>query len=140
MSIGQVSADGSGRLAWLDRDVTAGSHYEYRLAVASEGTTRYFGETSVEVPSSLAFALHGAQPNPSAGAFKVAFTLPDAAAAQLELVDIAGRRVAEQQVGSLGAGHHVVDLTGGRNLPAGVYLVRLNRGGATLTNRVSVVR
>ena len=140
MQVGQISADGSGRLSWQDRDVTAGSHYDYRLAVASEGTTRYFGDTSVDVPSNLAFALHGAQPNPSPGLFKVAFTLPDAASAQLELVDIAGRRVAEQQVGVLGAGHHVVDLTGGRNMPAGVYLVRLNRAGATLTTRVSVVR
>src|SRR6185436_12376989 len=27
MQVGQISADGSGRLSWQDRDVAAGSHY-----------------------------------------------------------------------------------------------------------------
>ena len=140
MRLGDATADGSGRLSWQDHDVNAGAHYSYRLKVASEGETRYFGETSVVIPSALAFALQGAQPNPTAGAFTIAVTLPDAAATQLELVDIAGRRVAEREVGSMGAGHHVVDLTGGRSMPAGVYLVRLSRAGGTLTTRISVVR
>lgn len=138
--LADVSPDGSGRLTFEDRDITAGSRYGYRLAIVEDGATHYFGETWVDVPSGLAFRLHGAQPNPASGSFKIGFTLPDATPAQLELVDIAGRRVAEQEVGSLGPGSHVVDLTGGRTLAAGVYLVRLSRGSSVLTSRMSVVR
>jgi hypothetical protein len=138
--IGELSADGTGRLSWEDRDVTPGGRYGYRLVVVDEGATRYLGETWVDVPAALAFALHGAQPNPTDGPFMVSFTLPDAMAAQIELVDVAGRRVAEREVGLMGAGSHVVELSGGRSLAAGVYLVRLHRGGKVLTSRVSVIR
>ena len=85
------------------------------------------------------FALHGARPNPSAGHLTVAFSLPDGSPANLELVDVAGRRVFQREVGSLGAGFHVIPIerTG---LPAGIYGLRLTQHGHTLTSKVSVVR
>jgi hypothetical protein len=139
-SVGSIVADGSGRLSYVDTDVVAGGHYGYRLAVVLDGTEQRVGETSVVVPSHLAFALHGARPNPSPGLVSVAFVLPDAASAHLELLDVTGRRVAGRDVGTLGAGSHVVDLTEGRPLAAGVYLVRLSRAGQSLTTRVTVIR
>jgi hypothetical protein len=85
------------------------------------------------------FALHGARPNPSAGHLSVAFSLPDASPADLELVDVAGRRVFQRDVGSLGAGFHVIPIERA-NLPAGMYALRLTQHGRTLTSKVSVVR
>ncbi len=51
--------------------------------------------------------LEGARPNPAvAGQLTVAFTLPNAEPARLELIDVSGRRLAARDVGSLGPGRH----------------------------------
>ena len=70
----------------------------------------------------------------------VQFALPTAALARLELLDVSGRRVAEREVGSLGAGRHALDLVGGRSLAPGLYLVRLTQGANTRTARVAELR
>jgi hypothetical protein len=139
-AVATLVADGTGRLAFEDHAVTAGARYGYRVAVAVDGATQRFGETWVDVPSAAVFALRGAQPNPSAGTMHVAFALPNAAPARLEVLDIGGRRIAEREVGSLGAGSHVLDVGGGRPLPPGVYLIRLTRGGQTLISRATIIR
>jgi hypothetical protein len=89
---------------------------------------------------SPAFALAGAEPNPTARELRVAFSLPTEAPARLELLDIAGRALAVRDVGALGPGHHVLDLTESRALPAGVYLLRLTQSGRSLTQRAVIVR
>jgi hypothetical protein len=72
------------------------------------------------------------------GALGVAFSLPDAQPATIELVDIAGRRVASREVGSLGAGRHEVDLA--RGLSPGIYMVRLTRAGDARIVKAAVLR
>jgi len=84
--------------------------------------------------------LNGARPNPSLAGLSAAFSLPDAASARLELSDLAGRRILARDVGTLGPGEHVVDLAEGRRLPPGVYMLRLTRGGESLTARAVVIR
>jgi PKD repeat protein len=85
------------------------------------------------------FALRGIQPNPAYGAFGVAFSLRDASPAWIELIDLGGRRVVEREVGSFGAGPHVVRLDGSR-LPAGLYFVRLTQSGRSLITRATILR
>jgi hypothetical protein len=63
-----------------------------------------------------------------AGNLTVMFSLPSAASARLELLDITGRRVAGAEVGSLGPGSHAVNLAQGARIPPGIYLVRLTQG------------
>jgi hypothetical protein len=92
------------------------------------------------VPVAAQFALAGARPNPAIRDLAVAFSLPDASPARLAAYDLAGRCVVAQEVGALGAGSHLVRLSGGVALNAGVYLVRLTRAGRTLTARAVVVR
>ena len=65
---------------------------------------------------------------------------PDAAPAQLELLDISGRRVAVREVGSLGPGRHVVALAPEGSLPAGAYLLRLSQHGNQRVARVVVLK
>jgi hypothetical protein len=137
-ALGTVAADGSGQIVYEDRTVVAGTRYGYRLGVSENGTESYLGEAWVEVPVAVAFALAGAEPNPAVRQLQVAFALPDAAGARLEAYDVTGRRVAQVEVGGLGAGRHVVKLGG--ELRGGVYLVRLTRGEQTLTTRAVVVR
>jgi len=93
----------------------------------------------VGAPHRTGFALAGARPNPGRGDLQVSFSLPDAASARIDLWDVAGRLLLTREVGPLGAGSHLVDLAP-TGLPAGVYLIRLTRGGRALTARAVVVR
>lgn len=97
--------------------------------------------TSVPNGAPLAFALEAIAPNPTrVNRMSVAFTLPTSSAARLELWDVSGRRMAEREVGSLGAGRHAVDLAAGRRLAPGLYLVRLSQGANVRSARVVVLK
>ena len=79
-----------------------------------------------------------AGPNPVRGELTVRFTLPDARPARLELLDLAGRRVAARDV--RGDGAHAERLGEAAALPPGVYLLRLTHGTQVGTARVALVR
>ena len=66
-------------------------------------------------------------------------SLRDGAAASLELIDVAGRRVETRDLGALGAGPHTVAL-GHAGLTPGLYLLRLQQGGDRAVRRVVVTR
>ena len=113
----------------------------YAQRVLANGT---LGGSSVDVADepapALAFALEPVRPNPSRGdALTVRFTLASPAAGALELLDVAGRRIAAHEVGSLGAGRHTLNLGQGQYLAPGLYLVRLRQGTATRVTRVAVL-
>ena len=96
--------------------------------------------TSVPGEAGAEFALDPVRPNPSInGALRVGFTLVHPSPATLELIDVQGRRLVSRAVGSLGAGHHEVDLGQDRRLPPGVYLVRLRQVASSRTTRVAVI-
>ena len=83
-------------------------------------------ERSVEsAPVELGLRSIGAIP--AHGAPMLECALPDAAPATLEVHDIAGRRIASRDLGSLGAGRHRIALEG--RLPAGVYIAKLTQAG-----------
>jgi hypothetical protein len=86
----------------------------------------------------VALALHGTLPSPSGKNLNVSFTLPIAAPTTLELLDVSGRRIVSRDVGALGAGAHVVDLTPQQALGSGVYWLRLTQGSRVRTAKVVV--
>jgi hypothetical protein len=133
-------ADGSGSIAFEDRDVTAGSRYGYRIAVRTGGADQYSGETWIDVPVEAGLALAGFRPNPSGGAVFVDFSLPSGEPASLRVFDIAGRSLVTREVGALGAGRHQVRLDGGAALKAGAYVVQISQSGRTVTRRGVIVR
>ena len=93
------------------------------------------------IAAKLGFALRGFTPDPTrSGTLRVAFTLPGAAPARLELLDLAGRRLLTREVGDLGPGAHVVHLDGAGALGAGVYWLRLEQDGCAVTTRGVVTR
>lgn len=106
--------------------------------VALEFKTPPVGVESTVTPAAL--ALSAAWPNPARDVLSIAFALPDGAAASLELLDLAGRRVLRREVGSLGAGRHTVALNTGAVRAPGVYFVRLVRAGESRSTRVCLVR
>jgi formylglycine-generating enzyme required for sulfatase activity len=144
MRIGEVTADGAGYLRYTDPIDATATRVGYRLGIIEAGIEGFYGETWVDLPTrnvALTFALAYVRPNPSHGErLSVAFTLPTAAPARLELLDVSGRRVVEREVGSLGAGPHAVDLGQGTRLAPGLYLVRLTQGANTRVARVAVLQ
>jgi hypothetical protein len=86
-------------------------------------------------------ALRGAWPNPASRDLHVSFTLARQAPAVLEILDLAGRRVIQREVGGLGPGTHAVDL--GREaaaLPPGLYALRLTQNGTSATRKLAILR
>jgi hypothetical protein len=138
-ALGSAWPDGMGQITWTDRDVTPGGRYGYRLRLPGSAGMTIAGETWVEVPVTLAFALDGARPNPGTGHLSVSFTLPVGRPASIELLDIQGRLIVRREVGSLGAGRHVIGVAPDRALPTGIYLVRLTQEGRTLTTKATVL-
>ena len=78
-------------------------------------------------------------PNPMRGRGEVAFSLPEAGPARVDVVDLLGRTVAVLADGEHGAGVHAapLDVAG---WAAGVYVVRLRTGAESRVVRVTVVR
>lgn len=139
VKIGSASFDGTGHALFEDRDVIAGTRYGYHLVTSDADGPHTTGEAWVTVPA-VEFALEGARPSPAVGPLRVAFALPDATPASLELFDLHGRRLAEREVGTLGAGRHVVDFGAQFQLAPGVYLVRLKHAGQSLQARVAILK
>ncbi len=139
-AVGQLTPDGTGRLVHVDRSVSAGGRYGYRLGLADGAQETLGGEVWVNVPAP-ALALEGVRPNPLAGNDAVAcFSLPDAMPAALEILDVTGRSLVRREVGALGAGAHTLALPEAARLSPGVYFVRLTRAGSALTKPVAIVR
>lgn len=127
--------DGSGRVTLEDREVSPGARYGYRIGSGGGGAEALSEAVWVEVPSNLALAIEGVRPQPAPGDAWLAFTLPAREPARLEVLDVAGRRVAARDLPGLGPGRHLVRLDPAA-LEGGVYFVRLWQGGRSVTTRV----
>ena len=112
------------------------------LTVGSGATA---GGTSAELGGAVAglaaaeLSLSAPSPNPTRGSARVAFSLAEAGAARLSVVDALGREVAVLADGELSAGAHEATFDTAR-LPAGVYVVRLAAGGQVLVQNATVTR
>lgn len=87
-------------------------------------------EETAEAALELAIA-----PNPSRGAARVAFTLPEAGDVTVEVLDLLGRRVSVLAERSYPAGAHTLALP--ETVAAGTYLVRLRAGRDALTRTLT---
>ena len=135
-----VSADAAVRIHFTDSQVEAGQDYCYRLGWINQGSEQFNAEVRVSVPAAARLALAGSRPNPADANVPVGFSLPDASPATLELLDVSGRLLRRIEVGSLGAGDHVISMGIGLNIPAGIYIVRLARGSEARSARVAVIK
>jgi hypothetical protein len=136
--IGAATPAGFERWSYEDRDVRPGDALAYRLA-GPDGTLPG-SEASVLVPVPATFALRGFVENPSAHGASLEFSLPDAAPAKLEVLDVAGRVLARREVGALGAGTHRLELPELRAMQPGLVFVRLSRAGASVVVRGTHLR
>ena len=91
-----------------------------------------------------ALALAPARPNPFVASTTLRFTLAQAGRVSLDVLDLAGQRVASLYDGAADAGAHSVrwdgrDASGARRA-AGMYFVRLSTGGQRVTRKLLLVR
>jgi hypothetical protein len=114
------------------------------------------GQTTFQVTTQAASAVEGgaapgfsalavrATPNPLVAGTELRVTLPAAAAAEVQVVDVSGRIRRTLALGDLGAGEHRIGFDGrdarGEALPSGVYLVRARAGAARAETRLLVLR
>jgi len=138
-AVGQAYADGSGEVGYVDASVGCGEEYGYCLGIpdASEALA---GEVWVQVPFGYQLSLEGPRPNPAVNGLAVAFSLAQAGPGQLELYDVAGRRVLSQNLEGLGPGPHVLTLDSEKGVRPGVYWLRLVQGKHSLTRRAVVLQ
>jgi len=94
----------------------------------------------VGFPGAVPLAVSRVVWNTDGRAGRVAFDLPRAGAATLELFDVAGRSRGRETFDGLGPGRHDVTLTAPRALASGVYFVRLTHGGAHAERRLVFTR
>jgi flagellar hook assembly protein FlgD len=141
-------------LVTFDTNVVGTGEYHAQIVVSGEDVeavsvpvTLIAGDASAvtdrgERPGRL--ALETARPNPSAGMSAVMLALPNEARVELGVYDASGRRVRTLLSGTLSAGYHpqVWDGRddGGRSLPTGLYLYKLNAAGQRLSQKVMLLR
>jgi hypothetical protein len=91
-------------------------------------------------PAAVAFGIRGVTLDPAAGSFRVQFVTSEGEPARLDVLDVAGRRVATAGIehGAAGAGTATLDAP--RALASGVYFVRLSQGGRRDVRRALVIR
>jgi hypothetical protein len=128
----------SGLVTYEDRDVVAGRTYQYRIAVAESGRTSYLGAVTLHVPEGYRLALAGLLPNPVVGATRLAYSLPTAEPAHIEVLDASGRRVIARDLDSA-PGEHVVAFDRAALRP-GIYVLKLSQGSRAVMARAAIVR
>jgi hypothetical protein len=103
------------------------------------------GSTGVgNTPALTVLSLRQNIPNPFAGSTELQIGLPSATTVEIEVYDVAGRRVRSLSLPRQEAGWRGVAFDGrgdaGAPLVSGVYFYRVRAGGETLTRRMVIVR
>lgn len=148
-----------GSSSWYDTGATGASYtrmmgttgFDVRVRVTRGSTSdedelfvaycsgEFCGPMALSTAAPAVFAVHPPTPNPAQGPVEVRFDLPDAAPVRLALFDMVGREVAVVVDRTVEAGYHRARIeTSG--LPAGVYVARIEAGGAVGARRITVVR
>lgn len=131
-----VPADGFGQSIVIE--VPASSFLMFRAGSGSVDTPE------VAAGSATGLQLSRISPNPGSGARSIAFTLPREAQVTVDVVDLAGRRVARVTDETRAAGAHSVTWdgrdSGGNRVAAGTYWVRVQGGGEIATRKLTVLQ
>lgn len=132
-AVDAVFPDASGLIDWVDRAVTPGARYGYRLASA-DGVA---GETWVTVPAAL-LSLRPLAADPAGDRARFAYSLPAMEPARLEVFDAAGRRRSTRDLAPA-TFDGVIDLDVSA-LEPGVYALRLRQGAGAVAAKLVVAR
>ena len=139
--LGATNVGDSLQIVVDDRTAPEGQQAAYRLVVEIPDGEIYFDEVPLSIPRApLELALRSARGVGVDRLILVSFALPRGIDARLELMDIAGRRVAEQPVGGLEPGEHQVAFRLRSRIPSGIYFVRLIQGKEARSAKVTYIK
>src|SRR5262249_18347313 len=113
--------------------------FQKPLPVAGPPNPRNAFPAGASTVASPALAVRVRGPQPIAGAPEVELVLGSEAPAQVEVLDVAGRRIQSRDLAGLGAGAHSLRLDAGGFTP-GLYWLRLTQGGREARARMLVIR
>ncbi len=131
--------------SWLGLDDTStaqilgGAYPSLDLLSTGAGAIAGRRAASATTSSTGPLALAPPMPNPVRGSSALRFSLPSASHVDLDLYDMAGRRVAVVATGAHAAGEHTARLDA-RDLAAGTYVVHLVASAGSVTQTMTVVR
>jgi hypothetical protein len=124
-----------------DPEVFYSSEVDSGYSVNNRPPRRPRNPSIAEDASPVMLAIRGAFPNPAAsGIVGIALTLASEEPAQLEVLDLAGRRVVDRSLAGLAAGDHVIRVDDGRPLAPGIYHVRLMQAGKRQQAKIVITR
>jgi len=151
---GAVLAAGESRpltLAFDTAGLPAGNHQAWLVLLDNAATSPEVVPVSLTVTAASGadavpgvFALRGAAPNPFNPTTRLAFSLPAAGHAVVDVLDLQGRLVRTLLSGPRAAGEQTVEWDGrdanGRPVASGSYLARLRAGGRTATHKLILAK
>jgi hypothetical protein len=138
--LARLRVEPSGRLEYVDRDVYAGSRYAYWLYSVGLDDAILLDSLTVITPARPRLALGTIRPLPAGSTAVVELALHPSIAADLECIDVSGRRVFETRIEGSESPPQEITLTGLRGVASGVYMLRLSQGDEAATARIVVVR
>lgn len=136
-----LEAIGVGDYSYRDTSVEPGQTYRYRLEILRAGGSSSEGPLTVSIPRAIIALTFGpTAPNPFAGGTTLTLMSPEGGNAIVRVFDVTGHEVAEVHRGFVPPGVSPLSWAGrdrrGRQVPAGVYLVRAELNGESATARV----
>lgn len=143
--IDEVKAKGNSAVATeygpvIDRSVSAGKSYAYRLKMIDQnGEFSYSNTRVVTIDGDGAFEVTSISPNPAKDFAYVSFYSPVEGSAVVEIYNIAGSKVFAESFSSISAGENQLRLDL-RNLTAGSYTIVVYAGNRSTTTTLKVVK
>ncbi len=136
-----IPANQSGLYSYLDRSVTAGEKYYYKIQdVDRSGRTALNGPVAAEVPMPESIALAQNYPNPFNPSTTISYELPRAAQVELAIYNLQGQLIRTLCSGQMAPGiHHVVwdaHDSQGLQVPTGLYYYRLRVADQVFTRKL----
>lgn len=124
----------------VDQDLEAGTH-RFRLEqVDLDGSTHLSSVVAAEVEMDRALILSAPAPNPASGQTSLSFAVKTETDARVAVYNVLGQKVTTLYRGTPQTGTAKTITFDTESLPSGVYLVRMEAGGQTRTQRLTVVR
>ncbi|MCF7810339.1 T9SS type A sorting domain-containing protein, partial [bacterium] len=108
-----------------------------KLTYETDGLAIIRLNSTSEIP--LEFGIVSAYPNPFNSQMRVSYNLLETGIVDLAAYDVSGRRVAELTSGRQVSGAHTV-MFDGKDMPSGVYMLRLQAGGQSSMMKVMLVK
>ncbi len=123
--------------------VTAYDVHENQSHPSNEASVQ--GSTGVgNTPPITALTVLDNMPNPFTATTTLRIGLPKASEVEIDVFDVAGRRVRSERLATLAAGWREVSFdardAGGQTLPSGVYFYRVRASGTTVTHKMVIAR